>query len=85
MSRRIILEGDTIDHGGEVVCNASGDRIDGRAIACMGDAVVCRRHGHTRIAEGCAHASIDGRPIALEGHRTECGACLIASGAASIG
>lgn len=84
MSRRIIVVGDAIDHGGEVVTGSSTDCIDGRAIACVGDEVECRRHGRTSIAEGCAHASIEGRAIALEGHRTACGARLIGSSGARI-
>lgn len=84
MRGRIIVVGDTIDHGGEVVSGCASDCIDGRPIACVGDAVICRRHGRTRIAEGCAHASIHGRAIALEGGRTECGARLIGSSGASV-
>lgn len=84
MSRRIIVVGDTIDHGGQVVSGSAADSIDGRAIARVGDEVDCRRHGRTHIVEGCAHASSDGRAIALEGHRTACGARLIGSGGARI-
>ncbi|MDE2119119.1 MAG: PAAR domain-containing protein [Betaproteobacteria bacterium] len=84
MSRRVIVVGDAIDHGGEVVSGSPSDAIDGRAIAREGDEVRCRRHGRTHIAEGCTTARIDGRAIALEGHRTACGARLIGSSGARI-
>lgn len=77
MSRQIVLVGDTIDHGGRVVEGSADDLVDGRAIARQGDLVECSRHGRTRIAEGCPTARLAGRPIALDGHKTECGATLM--------
>lgn len=77
MARNIILVGDATSHGGAVVTGSESDRVDGRAIARQGDGVRCPIHGLKRIVEGDASTLLHGRPIALEGHRTECGATLI--------
>ncbi|MBH3346412.1 PAAR domain-containing protein, partial [Pseudomonas parafulva] len=39
----------------------------------------CPKCGPTTIAEGDATWTIDGKPVALNGHATACGAKLIAS------
>ena len=46
-------------------------------MARLGDEVRCPAHGVVRIVEGDSSTMLDGRPVALEGHRTECGAVLI--------
>ncbi len=84
MSRQLIVEGDPIDHGGQVLAGCPRNRIGGRAIARLGDPVWCLQHGPTVIVEGCASACIDGRPLALAGHRTACGATLIGSSGALV-
>lgn len=47
----------------------------------LGDKVVCpiQGHGMTTIVEGDANWLIDGIPVALEGHKTSCGASLIST------
>ena len=75
---KIILSGDTTDQGGHVVVDP-GRRftLDGRAIALVGDTVTC--HSHCTIAQGDATHTLDGVPVAYEGHKTTCGAVLVAS------
>lgn len=50
-------------------------------MARQGDEVRCPAHGVVRIVEGDSSTMLDGRPVALEGHRTECGAVLIGNAA----
>ena len=47
----------------------------------MGDKCTCSKKGHNNcvIVEGDPNWVIDGRPVALEGHKTSCGAVLISS------
>ena len=86
MKRRIIVVGDTTTHGGVVITGAPTSRFNGQPIARLGDQVDCperypsgRPHGINKIIEGSAHCRIGGIPVALEGHRTECGCALIGS------
>ncbi|MEJ8824244.1 PAAR domain-containing protein [Variovorax humicola] len=92
MVRGIILVGDRTSHDGVVITGSEIDVIDGRPIARLGDLVDCPvrypggvPHGINRIIEADVTTMLNGRPIALEGHRTECGCTLIASGHGSIG
>ncbi|MGU9859424.1 PAAR domain-containing protein [Pseudomonas sp. LF245] len=50
----------------------------GKAVACVGDQARCTLHGLTRIAEGASGSTIDGKPVALDGHRCACG-CQVVS------
>ena len=66
--------------------------VDARPIARLGDLVDCPQrypngvlHGVNRIIEGDTTTLLNERPIALEGHRTECGCTLIASGHGGVG
>lgn len=79
--RNVILLGDATDHGGKVISASPNSFVDGRAIARRGDACVCPRRGHHHcvIVEGDPAVLIDGIPVAFEGHKTSCGATLIAS------
>lgn len=47
----------------------------------LSDKVVCpiQGNGMTTIVEGDANWLIDGIPVALEGHKTSCGASLIST------
>ena len=77
-----IVVGDTTSHGGRVV-SGSPSSTWSRAeipIARKGDKVTCPKcEPHIfEIAEG-SDGSLDfGAPVALEGHKTTCGAALIA-------
>lgn len=86
MHRNIVLVGDPTTHGGRVMTGSETDTIDGRAIARMGDLVDCPLHGVGPIIEGDTHTLLEGRPMALEGHRAECGCRLLAGhGNGSVG
>jgi uncharacterized Zn-binding protein involved in type VI secretion len=85
MTRRIIVVGDGGSHAGaRVISGSPRSSIDGRAVARKGDSVDCpqrypggRPHGVNPIVEGTDKYLIDGIPVALEGHRTECGCVLV--------
>ena len=53
----------------------------GVAVACKGDRCMCPRPGHgvCVIQEGDPDVTIDGVPVAFEGHKTSCGATLIST------
>lgn len=79
--KRVIRLGDPTSHGGQVVSAAATFSVMGKAIARVGDTVTCPERGHSTsvIVEGDPDWLIDGRAVALEGHRTSCGATLISS------
>lgn len=77
-----IVVGDRTSHGGRVI---SGSPLstwgrDALPIARKGDTVTCPQcEPHTfEIEDGCDNSLDFGAPVALEGHRTTCGAILIA-------
>ena len=71
---------DTTDHGGEVIQVAHTPTDMGRPIACVGDLVKCPKcKGVYPIIEGYSECTIEGIPVAFDGHKTECGAALISS------
>ncbi len=77
----VIRIGDKLSSGGEVISAESGMLFNGREVAAVGDAVFCPLPGHgpNKIAEGDPGSTRKGRPIALHGHRCECGCTLISS------
>ncbi|NIG18272.1 MULTISPECIES: PAAR domain-containing protein [Pantoea] len=75
----VIRIGDTLSSGGTVLQGSSGVRFQGKEVSCAGDKVVCSAHGGTTIAEGDEVAKINGKPVALQGHRCGCGCTLISS------
>ncbi len=80
--RKVIRLGDPTTHGGSVISVAATHfTVDGIAVARIGDICTCPRKGHTNctIIEGNPLHTIDGVPVAYEGHKTSCGAELIAS------
>ena len=80
--RSIIRLGDHTDHGGSVLASgAPYFTVGGRAVALVGDPCSCPQPDHApcMIAEGDADHLIGGVAVAYEGHRTTCGAVLIAS------
>jgi len=79
--RRVIRLGDPTTHGGAVVSAAPDVSLMGIAVARIGDFCTCPipGHGGCAIAEGDPNWTIDGRAVALEGHRTTCGAALIST------
>ena len=81
MARAVIRLGDDTSHGGRVIEATARMTIDGIPVALWGDHCSCPHEGHDNcvICEGEPDAMFDGRPVALEGHKTSCGASLIAS------
>ncbi|MDF0606855.1 PAAR domain-containing protein [Neisseriaceae bacterium TC5R-5] len=86
MTRKMIVVGDRTSHGGVVVTGSALCQVAGKAVARLGDWVECpelypdqRPHGRNQIIEGDNNYLLDGVPVALEGHLTECGCSLIAS------
>ncbi|MFS2214572.1 PAAR domain-containing protein [Telluria sp. Tellsp104] len=80
--RNVIRLGDATSHGGKVVSvSASHVTVEGIAVARLGDVCSCPIKGHDNctIAEGDPHHVVDGVPVAYAGHKTSCGAVLIAS------
>ena len=78
MVRQVIVVGDALEpHGGTVMTGSDTDSVDGKAIARKGDLVDCAGHGINPIAEGDESSVFAGRPVALDGHRAECGCTLV--------
>lgn len=78
---RVIRLGDPTSHGGNVVSAASNVSVMGVQVARLGDYCTCPIRGHTgcTIVEGDSTHTINGVPVAYEGHRTSCGAVLIST------
>jgi uncharacterized Zn-binding protein involved in type VI secretion len=79
--RGVIRLGDPTSHGGKVVSATGNLNIMGKDVARLGDKCTCPRPGHRNctIVEGDPDWSIDGVPVALEGHKISCGATLIST------
>jgi uncharacterized Zn-binding protein involved in type VI secretion len=82
MGKPYILVGDQTSHGGVVTHGAPTSKINGKAIARVGDKVTCPKKGHggtTTIVSGDPDFTIDGKAAARHGDKTACGATLIAT------
>ena len=79
--KKVIRIGDQTSHGGVVISGAAKTSMFGKQVALLGDQVSCpqKDHGVCPIVEGDPNWLIDGKPVALEGHKTACGAALISS------
>lgn len=78
----VIRLGDPTSHGGEVISAAASEYlVDGIAVVCLGDMCSCPIPGHgvTAVIEGDASYIVEGKPVALAGHKAGCGAVLIAT------
>lgn len=78
----VIRLGDPTSHGGKVVTvSAKYFLVDGKPVARVGDVCSCPIAGHAdcRIGEGSSRHLIDGVEVAYDGHKTTCGATLIAT------
>ncbi|MFT4172424.1 MAG: PAAR domain-containing protein [Rhodocyclaceae bacterium] len=92
MALPIVVVGDTTSHGGRVISGSGNCAISGNAIARKGDLVACpmvyadgRPHGVNQIIEGQDSILVDGLPVALHGHQTQCGCTLIGCGVGLAG
>ncbi|XZG71796.1 PAAR domain-containing protein [Chitinibacteraceae bacterium HSL-7] len=79
--KRVIRLGDPTNHGGTVVSATMPTDMFGKKVARLGDMVACPIPGHgvCPIVEGDPTWIVDGKPVALEGHKTACGAALIST------
>jgi uncharacterized Zn-binding protein involved in type VI secretion len=91
MSLKIIVVGDSTNHGGKVISGSPTHQIHGRAIARLGDKVDCpqsypggKPHGVNKIVTAHETLTADGVPVAVEGCTTECGCKLLGSLAATV-
>ncbi|MDW5415487.1 PAAR domain-containing protein [Iodobacter sp. CM08] len=77
----VIVEGSDTSHGGKVISGSANVTINGLRVARKGDSCTCPLPGHgvCVIVEGDPDDTIDGVPVAYEGHKTSCGAVLISS------
>ena len=76
----VIRLGDVTDHGGKVISVSHYPTDMGKPIACIGDMVSCPKcKGTYPIVEGDPSYTINGTPVAFEGHKTACGAMLLSS------
>lgn len=80
----IIVVGDMTSHGGKVITGDTNNTWYGKPIARLGDLVECPAlypngspHGINAIIEGCSSYLVNGVPIALHGHKCQCGCTLI--------
>ncbi|MCP9269518.1 PAAR domain-containing protein [Xenorhabdus sp. XENO-1] len=80
VGKAVIRLNDTTDHGGKVITAIDSYVYQGVPIAGKGDLVSCPKcKGVFPIVEGSNDLQYKGKPIALEGMNTACGAQLIAS------
>lgn len=75
----VIRIGDTTSSGGCVIQGSTGVKFEGKEASTIGDKVLCSVHGETSIIEGDEGSIINGKPVALHGHRCGCGCTLITS------
>jgi uncharacterized Zn-binding protein involved in type VI secretion len=88
--RKIIVVGDTTDHGGKVISGSPLHTVDRIPIARLGDEVDCpqhypggRPHGVNKIITAHPTLKVGGVSVAVEDCVTECGCKLIGSKRAS--
>ncbi|XOY30597.1 PAAR domain-containing protein [Proteus cibi] len=76
--KKIIRVGDTLNpYGGKVM---TGSYLAyGKPVACIGDSVICNKHGENQIIEGATDSIINKKAIALDGHHCACGCTLVSS------
>lgn len=81
MGKHVVRLGDPTSHGGTVVSAAGNYSIMGKPVARMGDKCTCPLPGHSNcvIVEGDPTWTIDGRHVALEGHKLSCGGVVLST------
>lgn len=83
--RAVICKGDRTSHGGRVLEGNPDVTTGGRQIAQIGHKTVCPLcKGKYPIIEGVSTHTYGGKPTAVQGMRTACGATLIASQTAML-
>ena len=69
--------GDTISHGGEIIEGSPNCNCNNRAIARIGDAVICSTHGLQTITSSSGTVFANGLGIARVGDAVSCGAVIV--------
>lgn len=92
MLHKIIVVGDSTDHGGKVISGSLLHTVDGIPTARLGDEVDCPQHypsgqphGVNKIVTAHPTVKVGGVSVAVEGCVTECGCKLIGSKRARAG
>ncbi|MFK0376413.1 PAAR domain-containing protein [Pandoraea sp. NPDC090278] len=75
----LAYEGDATTHGGTVLSGTERITVNGRRAAHVGARVSCPIHGENEIVEGNRRMKFGTTLLSCDGHRTRCGAHLIAS------
>ena len=74
----IVLAGNCIDHGGYVIASDNSTIVNGKAVARIGDKVLCYKHGQSEIiSAGKNKVTSNKKQIARIGDKTKCGAKLL--------
>jgi uncharacterized Zn-binding protein involved in type VI secretion len=76
--------GDPGTHGGEVITSADRSKAEGVLIARIGDIYACPIHGPNPIVSGADISKCEGKPVAVDGSRTRCGASIVATARKTI-
>ena len=81
MKKRVIRLGDPTTHGGTVVSATAGYIMFDKEVAALGDKATCPipGHGTVVIVEGDPTWTVNGKNVALEGHKCSCGCSLIST------
>lgn len=79
--KKVALLDSPISHGGKVSKASDVVTWKGKGVAREEDEVDCAKHGKTKIkkGEGSAIYTVDGKPAAMVGSKTECGATILSS------
>ena len=90
MTLKIIVVGDSTDHGGKVISGSPLHDVGGKPIARLGDQVDCPKHyddgkphGVNKIITAHSTVTVGGIAVAVENCVTECGCKLIGASNAS--
>lgn len=76
--KKLIRVGDVLrEHGGEVLSGSY--EAFGKPVACVGDKARCNKHGMTSIVQGTSGSTVNGKAVALDGHKCACGCTLVSS------
>ncbi|MBD9661441.1 MULTISPECIES: PAAR domain-containing protein [unclassified Pantoea] len=76
--KKLVRVGDKLKpYGGEVL-SGSFDAF-GKPVACVNDKAKCNEHGMTTIIQGATNSTVNGKAVALDGHKCACGCTLVSS------
>ena len=86
MGFAFIREGDRTSHDGVVLSCSPNNMMDGKPMALLGDMVSCPRCSGVFpiVTAKPVGMTFDGRPPAMEGDKTACGATLMHNSTADI-